>query len=131
MYPFLTMNDHTEIVYSHLLDGGGVKIYVEKPDEYDGFHHAACFLPGCRWEDIVGFSDAEIQEYQKVIESSAEQITRLAASGKGGMIADERPPLFIEHFVSMVSTILKRHSTVVVLCLFTLSKEQEVEKCMC
>lgn len=51
MYPFLTMNDHTEIVYSHLLDGAGVKIYVEKPDEYDGFHHAACFLPGCRWED--------------------------------------------------------------------------------
>lgn len=33
MYPFLTMNDHTEIVYSHLLDGGRVKIYVEKPDE--------------------------------------------------------------------------------------------------
>ena len=69
--------------YSHLLDGAGAKIYVEKPDEYDGFHHAACFLPGCRWEDIVGFSDAEIQEYQKVIESSAEQIMRLAASSKG------------------------------------------------
>lgn len=83
MYPFLTMNDHTEIVYSHLLDDGRVKIYVEKPDEHDGFHHAVCFLPGCRWEDIVGFSDAEIQEYQKVIESSAEQIMRLAASGKG------------------------------------------------
>ena len=75
MYPFLTMNDHTEIVYSHLLDGGRVKIYVEKPDEYDGFHHAVCFLPGCRWE--------EIQEYQKVIESSAEQIMHLAASSKG------------------------------------------------
>ena len=41
MYPFLTMNDHTEIVYSHLLDGGRVKIYVEKPDEYDGFFPAA------------------------------------------------------------------------------------------
>lgn len=52
MYPFLTMNDHTEIVYSHLLDDGRVKIYVEKPDEHDGFHHAVCFLPGCRWEDI-------------------------------------------------------------------------------
>ena len=83
MYPFLTMNDHTEIVYSRLLDSGRVKIYVEKSDEHDGFHHAACFLPGCRWEDIVGFSDAEIQEYQKVIESSAEQIMRLAASSKG------------------------------------------------
>ena len=49
MYPFLTMNDHTEIVYSHLLDSGRVKIYVEKSDEHDGFHHVACFLPGCRW----------------------------------------------------------------------------------
>ena len=38
MYPFLTMNDHAEIVYSHLLDGRRVKIYVEKPDEHDGFH---------------------------------------------------------------------------------------------
>ena len=27
--------------------------------------------------------------------------------------------------------LVERHSTVVVLCLFTLSKEQEVEKCMC
>ena len=83
MYPFLTMNDHTEIVYSHLLDDGRVKIYVEKPDEQDGFHYAVCFLPGYRWEDIVGFGDAEIQEYQKVIEASAEQIMRLATSGKG------------------------------------------------
>ena len=33
--------------------------------------------------DIVGFSNAEIQEYQKVIEASAEQIMHLAASGKG------------------------------------------------
>lgn len=45
MYPFLTMNDHAEIVYSHLLDGRRVKIYVEKPDEHDGFHHAVCFFP--------------------------------------------------------------------------------------
>ena len=75
--------DIAAIGYSHLLDGRRVKIYVEKPDEHDGFHHAVCFLPGCRWENIVGFSDAEIQEYQKVIESSAEQIMRLAASSKG------------------------------------------------
>lgn len=34
-------------------------------------------------QNIVGFSDAEIQEYQKVIESSAEQIMHLAASSKG------------------------------------------------
>ena len=46
------------------------------------------------------------------------------------MIAAERQPLFIEYFVSMVSTIWERHSTVVVLCLSILSKEQEAKKCM-
>lgn len=41
------------------------------------------YFPAAETMYIVGFSDAEIQEYQKVIEASAEQITRLAASGKG------------------------------------------------
>lgn len=33
MYPFLTLDDQTEIVHSQLLDDGSVKVYVEKPDE--------------------------------------------------------------------------------------------------
>ena len=49
MYPFLTMNDHAEIVYSHLLDDGRVKIYVEKPDEQDGFHHAVQHVSAPGW----------------------------------------------------------------------------------
>ena len=35
------------------------------------------------------------------------------------------------HGVTPQQILVERHSTVVVLCLFTLSKEQEVEKCMC
>ena len=38
MYPFLTLDDQTEIVHSQLLDDGSVKVYVEKPDEKDCFH---------------------------------------------------------------------------------------------
>ena len=30
MYPFLTLDDQTEIVHSQLLDDGSVKVYVEK-----------------------------------------------------------------------------------------------------
>ena len=45
MYPFLTLDDQTEIVHSQLLDDGSVKVYVEKPDAKDCFHYATCFLP--------------------------------------------------------------------------------------
>ena len=32
MYPFMTLDDGTEIVHSDMLDGGRVKVYIEKPD---------------------------------------------------------------------------------------------------
>ena len=67
MYPFLTLDDQTEIVHSQLLDDGSVKVYVEKPDAKDCFHYATCFLPEYRWEDVSGFSEAEIQKYQEII----------------------------------------------------------------
>ena len=63
MYPFLTLDDSTEIVHSQTLENGNVKVYIEKPDEKDGFHHATCFLPEYRWTDVVGFSDTDIQKY--------------------------------------------------------------------
>ena len=68
MYPFLTLDDGTEIVYSQTLEDGSVKVYIEKPDEKDGFHHATCFLPEYRWTDILGFSGMDIQKYRKIIE---------------------------------------------------------------
>ena len=40
MYPFMTLNDETEIVHSEMLKNGKVKVYIEKPDEKDCFHHA-------------------------------------------------------------------------------------------
>ena len=51
MYPFLTLDDKTEIVHSEMKPDGSVKVYLERPDEKDCFHHAACYLPGYRWEE--------------------------------------------------------------------------------
>ena len=37
MYPFITLDDDTEIVHSELREDGTVKVYMEKPVE-GGFH---------------------------------------------------------------------------------------------
>ena len=45
MYPYLTLNDDTEITHSEVRPDGRVKVYIETPDEKDGFHDATCYLP--------------------------------------------------------------------------------------
>lgn len=81
MYPFLTLTDETEIVHSEMKPDGQVKVYIERPDEKDGFHHASCFLPSYRWEDISGFSKEEISHYQEILESTAHLILRFSQNG--------------------------------------------------
>ncbi len=81
MYPFLQLDDGTEIVHSDMLPNGEVKVYIEKPDAVDGFHHAVCFLPGYRWEDVSGFSPEEVQRLQEVLESTAHLIIEFSQQG--------------------------------------------------
>ena len=76
MYPFLTLDDHTEIVHSEMLADGRVKVFIEKPDEKDGFHSAVCYLPGYDWQDISGFTPNEIARYQKIIEAHSEEVNK-------------------------------------------------------
>ena len=73
MYAFMTLDDSAEIVHSEMRPDGTVKVYVEKPDEKDCFHYATCFLPEYRWEDVSGFSEAEIRKYQEIISSALSQ----------------------------------------------------------
>ena len=42
MYPYLTLNDDTEITHSEMKENGQVKVYIETPDEKDGFHNVVC-----------------------------------------------------------------------------------------
>lgn len=81
MYPFMTLTDETEIVHSQMLDDGRVKVYIEKPDAKDCFHHATCYLPGYTWEDIFGFSKEEISKYQELLGSTAHLILQFAQQG--------------------------------------------------
>lgn len=81
MYPFMTLDDQTEIVHSEMYDDGTVKVYMEKPDENDGFHSAYCSLPGYQWTDIMGFSEDEIARYWEILESTVHLILRFAQEG--------------------------------------------------
>ena len=81
MYPFLTLDDGTEIVHSEMRADETVKVYIEKPDAKDCFHDAACILPGYRWESVNGFSSAELDRYREIVASTAHLILQFAKEG--------------------------------------------------
>lgn len=80
MYPFMKLDDDTEIVHSEMKDDGRVKVYMEKPIE-GGFCSAVCMLPSYEWSDIEGYSEKEIARYREVIESTAHLILKYARNG--------------------------------------------------
>ena len=80
MYPFLQLDDQTEIVHSDMLSDGSVKVYIEKPVD-GGFHSATCFLPKYEWKGIDGFTDTDIERYQKILESVAHLIIQFSQGG--------------------------------------------------
>lgn len=81
MYPFMTLNDDTEIVHSEMKPDGRVKVYIETPDEKCGFRHATCWLPEYKWEDIFEFSEEEIRKFHEIIESTAHLIMEFSQEG--------------------------------------------------
>lgn len=80
MYPFIQLEDNSEIVHSELLQNGKVKVYIEKPVD-GGFHSATCYLPLYEWREIEGFSEQDISRYQDILESTAHLIIRFAKDG--------------------------------------------------
>ena len=48
MYPFMTLNDDTEITHSEMYPDGTVKVYIETPTDDGKFHDATA---GCRCLD--------------------------------------------------------------------------------
>jgi len=80
MYPFIQLDDNTEIVHSEILENERVKVYIEKPIE-GGFKSAICYLPEYTWEEIIGFTEDEVSNYHKILESTAHLIIRFASEG--------------------------------------------------
>ena len=81
MYPFMTLDDNTEIVHSEVQPDHRVKVYIGKRGGKDCFHSAVCYLPDYTWEDVSGFTPAEIDRYQKFLESTAHLILQFSQEG--------------------------------------------------
>lgn len=86
MYPYLTLNDDTEITHSEMKPDGRVKVYIETPDLKDGFHSAVCWLPQYQWENIKGYSDAEMSCFKKLVTNNAHLMLEYAQDG--GILSD-------------------------------------------
>lgn len=84
MYPFLTLSDDTEITHSEMKDDGRVKVYIETPDEKDGFHNVTCWLPNYIWENNNGYSESELASFQQMIRDNAHLIIEFSKEGGFG-----------------------------------------------
>ena len=80
MYPYMTLNDDTEITHSQMMDDGRVKVYIETPDLKDGFHDATCWLPEYTWE-CHGYSQAEMVFFKELIRDNAHLIMEFSQEG--------------------------------------------------
>lgn len=81
MYPFMTLNDDTEITHSEMKPDGRVKVYIETPDDFGGFHNATCWLPEYKWEDIDGYSNTEMAYFKQLIRNNAHLIIEFSQEG--------------------------------------------------
>ena len=79
-YPYMTLNDDTEITHSDLREDGSVLVYIETPTD-TGFNHASCILPTYKWEDVVGYNENDLQKIDKIIHNNAHLILEFAAAG--------------------------------------------------
>ena len=83
MYPYMTLNDETEIVHSQIINDDGaekVLVHFERPTE-GGFDSARCELPSYKWIYKEGYSDQEISLFEQLLQSNAHLIYKYARSG--------------------------------------------------
>ena len=57
-----------------------MKFYIETPVE-NGFHNATCYLPDYIWEDITGYSEAEINYFKQLLKDNAHLIMEFSQEG--------------------------------------------------
>lgn len=80
LYPYMTLIDETEIVYSQLIGHGSAEkviVHFERPTEND-FDSARCELPAYRWVLQDGYSDREISAFEEFLKKNARQIWKYA-----------------------------------------------------
>lgn len=87
MYPYMTLNDGTEITHSQLLDlqhDGTITVEVHFERTTDtGFDSARCFLPSYTWLYHEGFSAEEIERFEQFLKRNVHLFFKFA--GQGGL----------------------------------------------
>ena len=83
MYPYMTLADETEIVHSQFLEENGekyIEVHFERATEH-GFDIARCALPSYTWIKREGFSDAEIELFERLLHNNAHLLFKYAETG--------------------------------------------------
>ena len=78
MYPYMTLDDDTEIVHSEMKEDGTVKVYIETQDDKGGFYNATCILPDGKWIDVVGYSEFKMDYFKQLIRDNTQRIMKSA-----------------------------------------------------
>ena len=80
MYPYMILADGTEIVHSQIIEKDGMKkviVNFERSTE-SGFDSARCELPDYKWTEKTGYSDEEINMFEKLLHNNTHLLYRYA-----------------------------------------------------
>lgn len=83
IYPYITLADGTEIVYTNVFEEDGiqkVEVHFERAKK-DGFDTARCQLPSYNWITRDGFTDEEMQIFDQLMHSNAHLFYKYGANG--------------------------------------------------
>lgn len=76
MYPYTSLSDGTEAKYTPIFNINGeeiVEVHFARPRE-GGFDTAICKLPSYKWVRGTGFSDSEINDFEKMLRKDEHEI---------------------------------------------------------
>ncbi len=82
MWGYLKFPDETQIAYSDIREDGTVLVAIERPRDWE-FDSARCLLPAYRWSDIDGFTEKEIEDFNRLLGNNAPFIFELAERPAG------------------------------------------------
>lgn len=80
----MTFPDGTEVSHSQVIEDSGQKkviVHFERPNDEGDFDIARCELPAYNWIIQKGYSEEEMQFFNKLLQSNAHLIFRYAESG--------------------------------------------------
>lgn len=83
MYPYLTLDDNTDITHSHLIERDNktfVEVHFERAIPH-GFQSARCILPDYTWKFNEGFSEQDIRFFEELLINNAHLFFRFASQG--------------------------------------------------